>query len=190
MTSNLYLIKCYYLRHASLLDCFLSTMARICSANSTRLGNSSYTLSSISFIVKPSRQWGGGQTSDSVESSVKKFFSVFPYTNSSFIRQISFILSFHKTKQTRRQVELTIITGSVAHRVVIGHVAELRRSPHVWQVRFPVGPFLCPELAVDECAQRICRLRIRPVQQRSVDETRDADLLTKQPPDISRGYRP
>lgn len=85
-----------------------------------------------------------------------------------------------------KHVGSTIFTGSVAHRVVIGHVAELRRLSYVGQVRFPVGPFLRPELAVDEGAQGTGCFLVRPVQQRSVDETRDADLLTKQSPsDIS-----
>lgn len=185
------MIKCYYLCRASHLDCFPSTIY----ANNTRHVNSYHTLSAISFIAKRNGQRGaaGHQTPldptsknpsplfrTQIRHSSNKFHSCTP--NALQRRQ--------KTKQTRRQVGSTIITGSVAHRVVIGHVAELRRVSHVGQVRFPVGPFLRPELAVDEGAQGTGRLLVRPVQQRSVDETRDADLLTEQPPDISRGYRP
>lgn len=151
----------------------------------TRHVNSYYRLSAISFIAKRNGQWGEGGHQTPLDSTSK---NPPPLFRTQIRRSPNKAHSYAPNASRRRQNGtntwtgrrgLTIITGSVAHRVVIGHVAELRRLSHVGQVRFPVGPFLRPELAVDEGAQGTGRLLVRPVQQRSVDETRDADLLTE-----------
>lgn len=121
--------------------------ARICFANDTRRVNSYFAFSATSFVAKLNVNGGGGADIRPRSTPRQKIPSPLFRTQ---IRHSTNI----QTRLTPRNkhVGSKIFTGSVAHRVVIGHVAELRRFSHVGQVRFPVGPFLRPELAVDEGA--------------------------------------
>lgn len=69
------------------------------------------------------------------------------------------------------------ITGSVAHRVVVHHVAGRRGPLDVRQVRLPVLSDLAPQPAVPKRSQGPGRRVVRAVQQRRVHETGHSDLL-------------